>query len=75
MKHVIQDLIYDGKLQVDNPLPNPNQELGIYQNALPHHANSISWNINKVTHNWDPNYIGYVSMINVVTRAQKSQNK
>ena len=69
MKHVIQDSIDEGKLQVDTPLPNPNKELGIYQNPLPHHANNVSWNTNQGTHKWNPNQIGYVSMISVATRA------
>lgn len=72
---MIQDLIDEGKLQVDTPLPNPNKELSIYQNPLPHHTNNISWNTNQVTHKCDPNCTGYVSMISVAIRAQKIQNK
>jgi len=49
--------------------------LCIYQNPLPHHANNISPSINQVTHKFNPNYTGYVSMISVATRAQKSLNK
>jgi len=75
LKHVVQDLIDEGKLQVETPSQNPNQDLGIYQNPLPHHANNISSSINQVTHKINPNYTGYVSMISVATRAQKSQNK
>lgn len=45
------------------------KELGIYRNPLPHHTNNISWNTNQVTHKCDSNYIGYVSMISVATRA------
>lgn len=78
MKYVFQDLIDSGKLEVDNPLDIPNQDLRIYQNPLPHHAmNNISWNTNgnQVTHKWDPNCIGFLSMINVATRAQRDQEK
>ena len=75
MKHVIQDLINEGKLQVDTSSSNPNKDLGIYQNPLPHHTNNVSWNINQVMHECDPNYTRYVSMISVSTRAQKAQNK
>ena len=57
LKHVIQDLIDEGKLQVDTPLPNPNKELGIYQNPLPHHTNNISWNTNQVTHCYHKKFV------------------
>jgi len=72
---VIQDLIDEGKLQVDTPLPNPKQELGIYQNPLLHHVNNILSILNQVTHKLNPNQIEYISMISVATRAQKNQNK
>lgn len=72
LKYVVQDLIDNEKLEVDNPLAISNQELGIYQNPLPHHAtNNISWKINdnEVTHKWDPNGTNFISMINVAIRA------
>lgn len=78
MKYVIQDLIDNGKLEVDNPFAIPNQDLGIYQNPLPHHAtNNILWktNDNQVTRKWDPNGTGFISMISVATIAQKAQEK
>lgn len=56
---------------MDNPLAIPNQDLGIYQNPLPHHVmNNISWNTNdnQVTHKWDPNGTSFISMISVATR-------
>jgi len=43
LKNIVQDLIYNGKLEVDNLVTIPNQNLGIYQNPLPQHpANNIS---------------------------------
>jgi len=56
-------------------LLNPNKDLGIYQNPLPYHTSNISWNTNQVTHECNPNYTSYVSMIRVTTRVQKIQNK
>ena len=42
LKNIVQDLIYNGKLEVDNLVTIPNQNLGIYQNPLPQHpTNSI----------------------------------
>ena len=54
LQHKIQNLIDQGKLDVDNPLAIPNQNLGIYQNPLPQHqANNISLHSheNQLTHN------------------------
>lgn len=41
LKNVIQDLIDNGKLEVDNPFAIPNQNLGIYQNPLPQHPSNV----------------------------------
>lgn len=43
LQHKVQDLIDQRRLQVDNPLAIPNQNLEIYQNPLPsHQANTIT---------------------------------
>lgn len=65
-------------MEVENPLVVPNQDLGIYQNPLPHHStNNVSWNTNekKVTHKWDSNGARFVFVKSVATISQKDQEK
>lgn len=66
LKNVVQDLIDNGKLEVDNPIAIPNKNLGIYQNPLSLH---VSLHSKQVTYNWIQDNSSFISMISVATRS------
>lgn len=74
LQHKIQNLIDQGKLEVDNPLAIPNQTFG----PLPQHqANNVSLHPlgNQVTHKLSYENVTFIAMINITTRDQKVQGK
>lgn len=78
LQHKVQDLINQGRLEVDNPLTIPNQNLKIYQNPLPsHQANTIASHTqqSQVVHKDLHDASTFVAMVSIATRAQRSHRR